>query len=269
MCEEIKIKYSWNGSNDKFLDQVDVMEFDGFTIGRYGGATSVGAINNEDGIFLAMNNDSKWRFAAILDAHSTDESAILIIKTLEKQLPDIYEILHKGGLEVFEELKKCIISMFTSDDFRLKCDKIEGETACLICVQIKNFLWWFSVGDNTLLLLHPDLAGRGQYSLTQRNYYEWIGKASTFKSEIPCYATGIRELRQGDNYIYLITDGLLEFGERPYEDYSKLYSQLYTQDVNYGVSNVLNRVLKEKGKDSATIIGWKVSNDCKDTNPSL
>lgn len=56
---------------------------------------------------------------------------------------------------------------------------------------------------------------------------------------VPCYSSGIIELRDGWNHIYLITDGVLEFGERPFENSEFLYDVLTRQ--------------QENGRDSATV----------------
>ena len=44
------------------------------------------------------------------------------------------------------------------------------------------------------------------------SFYEWIGNVNTFDLPVPCYSTGIRELRNGKNRIVMVTDGVLECG---------------------------------------------------------
>ncbi|WP_238654882.1 protein phosphatase 2C domain-containing protein [Paenibacillus piscarius] len=147
----------------------------------------------------------------ILDAHNTAESAELLVCTINYEAGEIIRLLSLPVQRAFRELEAFLLSIFQSESFLNQCRQVTGETACLICVRMDNYLWWLSVGDNSLYLLHPELAARGQYALNQRNYYEWIGFVNTFAQPVPCYSSGIRELRQGRNVIVMTTDGLLEW----------------------------------------------------------
>ena len=149
------------------------------------------------------------------------------------------------------------------------CKCINGETACLIVVQKEQYLWWMSIGDNLVYLLHPELAELNQFALNQRQFYEWIGKVNTFELDIPCYATGTRLLREGQNYIYLITDGVLECGDRPFENANLLYKTLTEEsDISENILKVFKEVHKQKGRDSATVIGWSYFNNYKAPRPT-
>ena len=79
-------------------------------------------------------------------------------------------------------------------------------------------MWWFAVGDCVLYLFHPELGALGQYALNQRQFFEWIGRVNTFWGSVPSFTVGTRELRGGLNHIVMLTDGLLEFGNRPFEN---------------------------------------------------
>jgi hypothetical protein len=94
------------------------------------------------------------------------------------------------------------------------------------------------------------------------NFYEWVGKVNTFELPIPCFASGVRELRQGANHILMVTDGLLECGSRPFEDARALYDLGKWNGEEDGfagqerVEKALARVHEEQGRDSATVIQW-------------
>ena len=157
------------------------------------------------------------------------------------------------------------MALFRSTDFRAQCRSVQGETACLICARKAQFLWWLSIGDCLVYLFHPDLARLGQYALNQRSFFEWIGRANTFDLPIPCYATGVRELRAGLNRVVMTTDGLIECGSRPFEDPHRLDAIFNPEDqgphADLEASTVaaLSRVREERGRDSATVIAWDCS----------
>lgn len=75
-----------------------------------------------------------------------------------------------------------------------------------------------NVGDCVLYLFHPDYAKFDQYAVNQRSFFEWIGEVNSFSEPVPCYTTGIKRLRQGRNLILALTDGVLEFGNRPFQN---------------------------------------------------
>ena len=161
------------------------------------------------------------------------------------------------------------INIFDGKEFKDNCKCIKGETACLIVVQKEQYLWWMSVGDNLVYLFHPELAELNQFALNQRQFYEWIGKVNTFESDIPCYSTGTRLLREGQNYIYLLTDGVLECGDRTFENPDRLYKILTEDiDISKNISKVFKEVHKQKGRDSATIIGWSYFNKYEAPKPT-
>ena len=75
----------------------------------------------------------------------------------------------------------------------------------MVCVRKDRYLWWMSIGDCVLYLLHPKLAALGQFALNQRGFYEWVGHVNTFDLAAPCYTTGTRYLPPGPNTILLLT----------------------------------------------------------------
>ena len=105
----------------------------------------------------------------------------------------------------------------------------------------------------------------GQFALNQRQFFEWIGRVNTFALPVPCYTTGVRELRGGRNIVILATDGLLECGARPFEEPRALYRAFFAPpdaapDLAARVTALLGRVHQERGRDSATVIAWACEN---------
>jgi serine/threonine protein phosphatase PrpC len=262
-------KLCWIGKEDMSLDKHTIKACGEIILGYYGGNSENGAYKNEDGALILCSKDNNWKFALLLDAHATNESANLILYTVKKQLCKLEQILDMPIQNINTQLHKFFFELFDSEEFKDKCKGIKGETACLIVVQKEQYLWWMSIGDNVVYLFHPELAELNQFALNQRQFYEWIGKVNTFDLQIPCYTTGTRLLREGQNYIYLLTDGILECGDRPFEDSKQLY-ELLTSDINISenMSKVFEEVHKQKGRDSATIIGWSYFNNHKAPRPT-
>lgn len=261
--------FSWVGSEEKYLDYPATSTRNRMVIGRYGGNTMAGADKNEDGVYVISEPGGGWEFAMLLDAHNTAESAELLVRTIKGEAGEIIRLLSLPVQQVFRELEAFLLSIFQSETFIRECEQVKGETACLICVRMENYLWWFSVGDNSLYLLHPELAARGQYALNQRNYYEWIGFVNTFAQSVACYSSGIRELRQGRNVIVMTTDGLLEVGARLLEDPRRLY-EAFTgrENLEDCVAEALAGVHEQLGRDSATVVAWSYVNGKAGAMPS-
>lgn len=264
----------WLGSEEMNLDRIDIKNCCDVYIGSYGGNTEAGANKNEDGAFILSDSEGKWKFAMILDAHTSSDSAKLVLDTIQKHKKELLKVLGLPIKIMFGELQSLILGVFQSDDFNRQCKKVRGEAACLICVQREQFLWWFSIGDNLVYLLHPEFAELGQFTLNQRQFYQWLGQVNSLDLTVPCYSSGVRELREGWNYIYLITDGVLECGERPFENSKFLYDVLTNRRENEevyirkNIFDLLTRVHEERGWDSATIVGWSFFNSMKACRPS-
>lgn len=262
-------KLYWIGNEDMSLDKQTIKICGEIILGYYGGNSNNGAYKNEDGALILCSNDNAWKFALLLDAHATSESASLVLETIKKEQHNLEQVLDMPIQNIPKQLNKLFYNIFNSKEFKDNCKYIKGETACLIAAQKEQYLWWMSIGDNLVYLFHPEFAELNQFALNQRQFYEWIGKVNTFELDIPCYTTGTRLLREGQNYIYLLTDGVLECGDRPFED-AKLLCKILTEDtdISRNVLKVLKEVHKQKGRDSATIIGWSYFNNHKAPRPT-
>jgi hypothetical protein len=229
-------------------------------IGLYGGNSRAGARKNEDGALVWCPADGGWEFAVLLDAHFSVDSAKLVVDAVQAERDAITSMLVRPIDTAFEALHRHLLALFRSPEFRERCAQAYGEASCLICARKSAFLWWLSVGDCVVYLLHPRLARLGQYALNQRSYFEWIGHDNTFDLPVPCYASGVRRLLPGYNMVVMATDGLLECGRRPFENPANLY-EAFTRPQGglvQAVHAVLSRVHQERGRDSATVIAWPV-----------
>lgn len=250
---------NWIGSEQAYLNLPSVEKFQHITIGRYGGNTESGAHKNEDGLLVWQS--IAWEFATLIDAHSSCESAELIIATLKENENSIKEILDSKIDVLFDQIEILLLQIFKSDRFIDKCRSLKGEASCLICIRKENVLWWFSVGDCQLFLIHDDLEKWGQVSLNQRNFYEWIGKVNTFEKVVPSYSLGRRELRTGINYILLITDGYLDAKETTISIPELCHSESL-------VESFLKSLHCQQTVDSTTLIHWAVKNELDAAFPS-
>lgn len=263
-------QFSWIGNEEMCIDQVKIDQCGDVIIGRYGGNKTAGAKKNEDGALVWAHDD--WELAMILDAHYSAESTALLVQTMQNEFSNLKVLLDEPIETVFKSVERHILSIFQSESFQQSCQRIKGETACLICVRKANYLWWLSVGDCLVYLLHDELHKLGQYTLNQRNFYEWIGFINTFSLPVPCYSSGVRELRTGYNRIVMVTDGVLECGEQYYEKTCNLFTDLYADKENRQLTDCVERVLQyvheQHGRDSATIISWDYINSLPSTYPS-
>jgi hypothetical protein len=254
-------RLTWLGRDAPYLDKPNVLTCGPVVLGVYGGNTAVGAEKNEDAAFILAPEDGGWEFAALVDAHTSSDSAGLLIDTLREAEQTIVTTLN-GPLEsAFDDLERLILARLRSADFREKCAAIEGEASVLFVARKGDFLWWLNIGDVTLYHLNYHLALLGSYAVTQRSFYEWVGRHNTFDLAVPVYARGVRALRE-TNWILLATDGLLECGTRPFEDNRILYNLFAGGTARYELQasavSALRMVHREGGKDSATVVVWAV-----------
>jgi hypothetical protein len=255
--------FRWVGSERAFLDQMDVRACGQVVLGRYGGHTGAGADKNEDGALIWCTETGNWEFAVLVDAHFSAESATLVLAALETERAALLTMLGQTPAALFSALHARLLAILMAPEFRAHCRQAVGEASCLICVRKAQFLWWMSIGDCVLYLFHPRLAALGQMALNQRSFYEWVGHENTFDLDVPCFATGTRQLLPGRNTVLLVTDGLLECGNRPFEDSLALY-RLFAADTSHGpdlseaTRAALQRVHRERGRDSATLLAWRV-----------
>ncbi|WP_381427104.1 protein phosphatase 2C domain-containing protein [Sporosarcina thermotolerans] len=223
------------------------------TVGLYGGNSSAGQYKNEDGCVIWVGDD--WEFAAVLDAHYSAESAALVINTLQKSKQELSVLIAKPG---FHHVQEKLLDIFQSDEFLDQCKKVKGETACLICIRKENYLWWFSVGDCVVYVFHPELIALGQFQLNQRQFYEWIGQVNTFDKAVPCFSSGVRELRKGTNHIFMTTDGLLECPGEPFTNPIDLGDILMEGEPVVTLFSIFDKIINNNVRDSTTMIAWTI-----------
>lgn len=257
--------FSWSGREEPFLEAPDVTRCGHAVVGRYGGTTEAGAHKNEDAALVWAAGDGSWCFAALLDAHGSSESADLVLGRVAELEREVARILNGRGDEVppLWSLSELVTRGLGDENFRRACAAVRGETALLLCAQKGAYLWWLSVGDIPVYVLHPEFARLGQFALNQRMFFEWVGRVNTFALPVPCYATGVRQLRPGRTRVLLTTDGLLECGSRPFDNPRALSDHFAPSAVSGGerriedaVREALERVRTERGRDSATLVCW-------------
>lgn len=257
--------YAWSGGREPCLDTPRVETIGRVTIGRYGGNTGFGAKKNEDAALVWTGAD--WVFAVVLDAHASSQSADAVLALLDANRAGLTALMGRPEPAHVIEVQAAVTRLLLAAGERMA--QVRGETACLVCYQHGKYLMWLSIGDNQLYLLHPDLQRLGQFTLTVRNYFEWIGERSSLALDVPCFSTGIRELRQGINTIAMVTDGLLEAGDRPFDDPARVSRELLSPaGLSGSISSMLAEVHRLGGTDSATVIAWQLDNPQAGMMPS-
>ena len=250
-------EFNWVGSEEHFVDRINVHIAEHVVIGRYGGNSIAGQHKNEDGCLVWVNRKEDWEFTLLLDAHNTADSAEIIIDLFNQEKMQISQLLSMQAIhQSFKRVEEKILAMFQSPEFLSACRSVQGETACLIAVRKDKYVWWFSVGDCLLYLFHPELAALGQYQVNQRQFYEWIGQVNTFAQEVPCYSAGIRELRKGENRLFLTTDGLVECPNEPFSHPIVIYESFGDKGDSKNVLSMLKTIQDNGVRDSTTMITW-------------
>ncbi|MBN8193438.1 protein phosphatase 2C domain-containing protein [Bacillus sp. NTK074B] len=252
------VEFSWNGSHIHYVDEIRMDHISHLTLGRFGGNSAAGQYKNEDGCLIWADETRSWEFVVILDAHHSAESAELVLQQFLTYKADIQGLLTKPYAQTFKEIEETFLHMFQEEEFLSDCRKVKGETACLILLRKDKYLWWFSIGDCLSYLFHPELAKLGQYQINQRQFYEWVGHVNTFDQDVPCFSSGIRELRKGMNRILMTTDGLVECPNEPYSDPEKIYNELQRHQGSDGIIALLGTIRENHVRDSTTIIFWEV-----------
>lgn len=262
-------EYQWVGSQKTFLDEIDILQLDNdMILGRFGGNSSAGQYKNEDGCLIWIDQDNKWEFVIILDAHNSAQSAELVVNTFNSNKESINKFLKLETNEAFIHIHNHILGIFCGHEFKAACKKIIGETACLIVIRKENYLWWFSIGDCVLYLNHPELSSLGEYQQNHRSFYEWVGQKSTFNKKVPCYSAGTKELRKGENHLLLTTDGLIECPDTTFNLPETIFERFVGLSNKCGVKELLETIKKNNVRDSTTIISWKIINNENATMPS-
>lgn len=260
-------EFSWCGDQKSFIDTINIQNVGFARIGYFGGNSSAGQYKNEDGCLVWVDEENKWEFAVILDAHNSTESIHVILQHFAMKKAEWQALFYLSVEQVFGRIEKAMLKMFQDEAFLTDCRSIQGETACLIIFRKDKYIWWFSVGDCLAFLFHPELVQLAQYQINQRQFYEWIGQVNTFEQSVPCYSSGIRELRSGMNRIFLTTDGLLECPNEPFAA-KGIYRLIMDDTIEQGIE-ILLRTIQENGiRDSTTIIAWDVHVTKTVTKPS-
>ncbi|NRD79909.1 protein phosphatase 2C domain-containing protein [Bacillus sp. BRMEA1] len=255
------IEYFWVGSQKHFVDELNVMEFENnMVLGRFGGNSSSGQYKNEDGCLIWANPEDDWEFVILLDAHNTAQSAELVLSTIRTNNEKIINLLKLETRKAFYEINNFILSVFTSKKFKEDCQKIKGETACLIVIRKEKYIFWLSIGDCALYLYHPELSTLGEYQQNHRSFYEWIGQKSAFNHSVPCFSAGIKEMRKGKTKILLTTDGLIECPKANLNSAEEIFQMIEGFTIKDGLIALLDEVKKKNVRDSTTIISWEVIN---------
>ncbi|RFB13615.1 protein phosphatase 2C domain-containing protein [Bacillus sp. HNG] len=253
--------FTWGGSEIHFIDTLSVQKQGNITIGRFGGNSSAGQIKNEDGCLVWQNEQQDWEFVILMDAHHTAESAELIVQEFTKQQASIKSVFSGTLKETFKNIEETVLQIFQNPEFLGNCRKVRGSTSCLMVLRKDKYIWWFSVGDCILYLFHPELERLGQYQVNQRHFFEWIGQVNTFELPVPCYSSGRKELRKGNNHIFLTTDGLIECPGLPYNHPEKIQKEFLDRSNEYAVEALLMKIQSLNVRDSTTVISWFVNSD--------
>ncbi|PSL40139.1 serine/threonine protein phosphatase PrpC [Planomicrobium soli] len=252
-------EFNWIGSERHFVDRPDVRQIGGITVGRFGGNSRVGQYKNEDACLIWTSEKEDWEFVMVLDAHNTAQSAELIVREFDNHKNELYEELAKPlNPAYFRTMEEQVLAIFQNEEFRTACRKLQGETACMITVRKGKFVWWLSIGDCVLYLFHRELSEMGQFQLNQRHFYEWIGQMNTFDRLVPCFSSGTKELREGENQLFVTTDGLLECPGEPYSTPINIAEAFAINSQKKSVQSLLETIQKNGVRDSTTVVSWKV-----------
>ncbi|WP_442598845.1 protein phosphatase 2C domain-containing protein [Neobacillus sp. D3-1R] len=254
-----KIKeYYWVGSQENYVDELDIHPIGQIVLGRFGGNSAQGQYKNEDGCLIWVNEEQDWEFVILLDAHHTAESAELVIHTFQNHKKEIQNCLDLPINEAFNRLNEQLLATFQSESFKEACQKVQGETACLCVARKGKFLWWLSIGDCILYLFHPELSALNEYQQNQRSFYQWVGQVNTFDLPVPCYSTGRKELRKGKNQLFLTTDGLTECPNTFFTDPKEIHKPFANFSNEESVKMLLEEIRDKNVRDSTTILSWFV-----------
>ena len=177
----------------------------------------------------------------------------MVIEAVAGAHAELAGTLGRPVASAFPRLQRAVVDLLSS----LDGSRVRGETSCLLVARKGHHVWWLSIGDCVLYVLHPEYARLGQFAVNQRSFFEWIGQVNTFREAVPCFTTGVKRLRGGRNTLVALTDGVLECGNRPFGRPERLHaafsSSAATRD---GVERLLREVRAQRGRDSATVVAW-------------
>lgn len=257
----------WNGSTHSYIDEIKMMKSNTVSIGIFGGASSNGAKFNEDGVFIITENEDAI-FTVLFDAHTTNESVLLYTNILSARKNEIEYNLKLNTKDAIKNTENLIEEILNAPKVKEQSRQVNGETAFLVCLQKNEYLWWLSVGDNSIYVLHHEFNELGQFRLNQRIFYQWIGQKNSLDLEVPCYTKGTLQLRAGKSIVVLLTDGVLEIENRPFENHEAIKCVFDENSVESGVFRMLEVVKNSNGRDNATIIAWQVNQTVDGLRPT-
>lgn len=116
--------FNWVGSEQSFVDQLDIQQIGPVTVGRFGGNSTAGQTKNEDGCMVWSNVVEDWEFTVLLDAHQTAESAELVIAEIGRLEPSINGALKLPIKQAFSQLSEILLASFDSERFKTACSKV-------------------------------------------------------------------------------------------------------------------------------------------------
>jgi len=261
------ISFNWVGSEQSFVDQLDIQQIGPVTLGRFGGNSTAGQTKNEDGCRVRVIAAEDWEFTVLLDAHQTAESAELVVAEIGGLEPSINEALKLPVKQAFSQLSEILLASFDSERFKAACEEVQGETAVLCTARKGKFLWWFYFCYCLLYLFHSELKALWDMQQNHRSFYEWIGKVNTFDLPVPCFSTGAKELRKGINHILLTTDGLVECPNTDFSDPLKVAKRFDAVSNAEGVTALLEEIKEKNVRDSTTILSWMIEVESEATRP--
>ncbi|MFP7477136.1 protein phosphatase 2C domain-containing protein [Terribacillus saccharophilus] len=245
--------FSWTGDQHAFLDSSDVKRFGNLVLGRLGGMTKAGQTKNEDGVVLFTGED--WEFVLLMDAHHSAESARLVSETFLQAEPELRNACEAAS--AFGQVPAVVTDQLSQPSFLEACRNSKGETACLFVFRKDAYIWWLSIGDCLLYLFHDELAKMCEFEQNTRHFYEWIGQQNAWSLHVPSYTTGTRQLRKGENRLFVTTDGLLECPGLNMTG-QKLYDLLGRMNDNAFVQQLLSGLESHLVRDSCTFVCWTI-----------
>jgi len=240
----------YRGYKTHYINEIQISQEGPVTLGFTGGYQNT---KNEDGAYVV--HEAGAVFTVIMDAHTGHEAIEVYMDLIQAQEGAIRQAMNLDLKSSVSQIEGLMKDMLLGEFNMKKALTLRGETAFLACLQKEGYLWWLSVGDNSLYVFHKDFSDLGQYRVNQRIFYQWTGQANALALDIPAYVQGVLELRPGSNKILLLTDGVLEIPGRPFENNSYL-DRLLKEGYQVAFDKILRQVLALEGRDNACLIGW-------------
>ncbi|EMA6341802.1 protein phosphatase 2C domain-containing protein [Bacillus cytotoxicus] len=250
--------FKWISHEKMYVDQIHVEKCGPLSVGVYGGNQESDAYERGDAVLAWW--DAQFEFVMIFDAHHKTKTIQYIIDAISERREKLQELFSYPVHLAFHHTHMYLLALFTDELFIEKCEQENEELACLICLRKGEFLYWLSVGECFAYLFHSEREKNGKGRLNQPKYYECIGRRNIFAANTPCFTSGVRGLERGVNHIVMITDGILDCDKKMLEDDQSLFAVLHSRGC-LQIEPVLQNVLKWKGRDCATIIGWSIDTE--------